>query len=256
MNNKWTKEETIIAFNVYCKIPFKESSKTHPVIVRYAKILGRSPSALNMKVGNLGRLDKDLHARGITGLKHGAKMEEEVWNEFYGDPERLAFESERLLAVFSKKSIEESSGIDVMDLPKGEDRMTLIKQRVNQSFFRQTVLSSYNFTCCISGVSNPNLVEACHISDWADDISNRTNPQNGLCLNPFFHRAYDKFLIGISPDMKVSVSDEVMETTKEESFKSYLMGLKGKRIYEPDKFMPRRELLEMHFQKFRANAGC
>ncbi|MDR1792187.1 MAG: hypothetical protein LBR36_01890 [Bacteroidales bacterium] len=27
MNNNWTKEETIIAFNVYCKIPFKSSSK-------------------------------------------------------------------------------------------------------------------------------------------------------------------------------------------------------------------------------------
>lgn len=27
-NNNWSKEETIIAFNVYCKIPFKSSSKT------------------------------------------------------------------------------------------------------------------------------------------------------------------------------------------------------------------------------------
>lgn len=27
MMNKWTREETIVAFNLYCKIPFKSSSK-------------------------------------------------------------------------------------------------------------------------------------------------------------------------------------------------------------------------------------
>lgn len=30
-------------------------------------MLGRSPSALNMKVGNIGRLDPDLKEQGITG---------------------------------------------------------------------------------------------------------------------------------------------------------------------------------------------
>jgi putative restriction endonuclease len=30
----WTREETIIAFNVYCKIPFKNSSKTNATIIK------------------------------------------------------------------------------------------------------------------------------------------------------------------------------------------------------------------------------
>ena len=41
-SNNWTKEETIVAFNVYCKIPFKKSSKTNPAIIKYANIIGRS----------------------------------------------------------------------------------------------------------------------------------------------------------------------------------------------------------------------
>ncbi|RRD02950.1 hypothetical protein [Prevotella sp. OH937_COT-195] len=93
--NNWTREETIIAFNVYCKIPFRNSSKTHPLIIKYANILGRSPSALCMKIGNIGRLDPDLKKQGITGLIHGANIEKEVWKEFYRNPEHLAFESER-----------------------------------------------------------------------------------------------------------------------------------------------------------------
>lgn len=31
--NKWSREETIVAFNVYCKIPFKNSSKENPIII-------------------------------------------------------------------------------------------------------------------------------------------------------------------------------------------------------------------------------
>ena len=53
MMNKWTREETIIAFNLYCKIPFKSSSKTHPLVVKYARIIGRSPSALNLNSATL-----------------------------------------------------------------------------------------------------------------------------------------------------------------------------------------------------------
>ena len=65
-NNIWTKEETIIAFNVYCKVPFRSSSKTNPMVIKYANIIGRSPSALNMKIGNFGRLDPELKKQGIS----------------------------------------------------------------------------------------------------------------------------------------------------------------------------------------------
>lgn len=85
----------------------KKSSKTHPLVVKYAKIIGRTPSALNMKIGNIGRLDPDLQKQGITGLTNGATMEKTVWNEFYGNPERLAYESEKLL-----QSIEDKVSLD------------------------------------------------------------------------------------------------------------------------------------------------
>ena len=54
------------------------SSKTNPIIIDYANMIGRSPSALNMKIGNIGRLDPELKKKNITGLTHGAKMEELV----------------------------------------------------------------------------------------------------------------------------------------------------------------------------------
>ena len=56
----WSREETIVAFNVYCKVPVNKSSKTNPIIIKYANILGRTHSALNMKIGNFGRLENWL----------------------------------------------------------------------------------------------------------------------------------------------------------------------------------------------------
>ena len=250
MNNNWTREETIIAFNVYCKIPFKNSSKTHPLVVQYARIIGRSPSALNMKIGNIGRLDPSLQRQGITGLTHGSKVEQDVWDEFNANPEQFAYESERLIAQFSAKSIEDSSNINIQDLPQGINRERIIRQRVNQSFFRSAVMSSYHFHCCISGISNPDLVEACHIVDWAEDEANRTNPRNGLCLNPFFHKAYDKLLISITPDFEVVVSDNLLHCLDNQVTLMYLSQLNGTRIHLPDKFLPQPELLEIHHNKY------
>lgn len=250
MINKWTREETVIAFNVYCKIPFKDTRKSHPMIVKYANIIGRTPSALNMKIGNLGRLDPKLQAKGIVGLTHGSKIEQEVWDEFYENPDELAYESECLIAKYTKKNIVEVTNIDMDNLPEGKERLAIVKQRVNQSFFRSAVLCSYNFRCCISGIGNSELLEACHIVDWNEDQINRSNPENGLCLNSLFHKAYDKYLIAITPDYDVAISEEFIEKTEDESFKHYLFGLQNKKLILPDRFYPKPDFLDYHYQKY------
>lgn len=53
MAKNWTREQLIVALNVYCKIPFKNSSARHPMIKEYAQLIGRTPAALNLKIGNL-----------------------------------------------------------------------------------------------------------------------------------------------------------------------------------------------------------
>ena len=193
--NNWTKEETIVAFNVYCKVPFKNSSKSNSIVIKYANIIGRSPSALNMKIGNFGRLDPELKRQGISGLVNGSKLEEVVWDEFNGNWEKLAFESEELIAKFQNKKIEE---INLQVFPEGIERKTIIKTRVNQSFFRSTILSSYNSKCCMTGLSIPELLVASHIKPWSKDKENRINPHNGLCLNSIHDKAFDRgFLINL-----------------------------------------------------------
>lgn len=246
--NNWTREETIIAFNVYCKIPFKSSHKTNPTIIKYAKIIGRSPSALNMKIGNFGRLDPELKRQGITGLKNGSKLDEEVWEEFHGNWEELAFKSELLIAKFQDKNIEDTIELNVSDLPIGMDKMRLVKTRVNQSFFRSTVLSSYNQKCCITGLSIPQLLIASHIIPWKEN-KERLNPRNGLCLNALHDRAFDKGYITVTPDFKVKLSPIFAEYKKDNSISDLLLKYDNLKITLPDRFLPSQEFLDYHYHK-------
>ena len=128
----WTREQVIVALNVYCKIPFKSSSARNPIVKKYAELLGRTPAALNLKIGNLGSFDPVLRDKGIVGLSHTSKVDEEVWNEFFENPEKLAYESEKIIAELRNKTIEESTNIDINNLPKGTERISVTRQRVNQ----------------------------------------------------------------------------------------------------------------------------
>lgn len=246
--NYWTREETIIAFNVYCKIPFKSSSKSNPIIIKYANILGRSPSALNMKVGNFGRLDPELKKRGIVGLANGSKLEKDIWDEFNGNWEKLAFESEQLIAKFSNQPIGGISEIEVENIREGLERETFVRQRVNQSFFRSTVLSSYYSKCCITGLSIPDFLVASHIIPWSKNTEQRLNPRNGLCLNSIHDKAFDRGFITITPKFNVKVSRAFTDFEKEKAVQDFFLRYENQKINLPDKFLPTKEFLDYHYQ--------
>ena len=94
----WSRDEHVLAFNLYCKIPFGTIHMGNPKIIELADLLHRSAGAVSYKLANFARLDPTLQSRGIRGLAHGAKGEEEVWQEFATNGEKLAYESEKLLA--------------------------------------------------------------------------------------------------------------------------------------------------------------
>ena len=146
--------------------------------------------------------------------------------------------------------IEEFTNVESTDIPKGKNRSVIIQQRVNQSFFRKMVLCAYLNRCCVTGISNPSLLDACHIIDWSEDEENRMNPTNGLCMNPLFHRAYDKYLMSITPDYKICISDQMLLDIKDKGTEQYLLNLRGHSIIMPEKFFPDQDFLSLHYEKY------
>lgn len=249
--NNWSYEEHVVAFNLYCKIPFTKINSQYAPIEDLAQILGRTSGAVAMKMANFARLDPVLQARNISGLSQGAKGEEIVWKEFNDNWEELAYKSEQILADFQKDSIERIARIYTDDLPlEGKEREAIIKMRVNQSFFRKAVLSSYNFKCCITGIVMQDLLVAGHIVPWSHNKNLRVNPSNGICLNSLHDRAFDQGLITITPDFKVILSAELVESFNREGKENlFFLPFSGSKINIPQKFQPNKEFLEYHNDK-------
>jgi len=246
-SNKWTREELILAFNLYCKIPFGTFHIRNPKIISLAKILGRTPSAVSWKLANFARLDPSLQDRNIAGASHGSKLDIEVWDEFIGDWNRLAFESEKLLAQKVGRQVEEISEVELFDLPRaGKERDAVVKIRVNQSFFRRAVLAAYNFQCCITGLEIPELLNASHITPWSKDKENQVNPRNGLCLNAIHDRAFDRGLLTITPDFTIKISKSVKKGNVSDAVQDFLLRYDGLEINKPTRFLPDVKFLKYH----------
>jgi len=250
--NNWSREETIVAFNLYCKIPFGKINKSNPEVIRLAKIIGRTPSSVGMKLGNLGRFDPELQKRGVGGLSQGSKMDEIVWNEFHGNWDSLAYESEQLLLRFQKEK-ESVLEIEVADipLPLGADKQQSVKVRVNQRFFREAVLSAYDNKCCITGLDQPRLLIASHIKPWkdSDPATERTNPRNGLCLSALYDRAFDAGLMTITPDFKILLSKVIRDALPQQVVQETFLRYDGTKIDTPQRFLPLTESLDWHYTK-------
>ena len=63
-----------------------------------AALIGRTPDAVVRKVGNLASFDPKMKSRGVGGLVHTGKLDEVIWNRYYGNWEKLAYDAEVLLA--------------------------------------------------------------------------------------------------------------------------------------------------------------
>ncbi len=249
----WTRDELILAINLYCKMEFGKMSAGNPKIKELAALIGRSPSSVVFKLGNFGSLDPTLKARGVGGLPNIGKLDKEIWNEFNNDWSSRLIESEKLLAKYKNTTIEKLNELDLFDFNKeGLTKERLVKTRVNQNIFRTIIMANYNYKCCITGIANPELLIASHIMPWSDDEKNRLNPMNGIALNALHDKAFDAHLITISADdYTIQVSNIFKKKENSLSIKQNFLAFEGKQIYLPDKFLPNKEFLKKHNQMLK-----
>lgn len=248
----WTKEELILAINLYSKLPFGKLDKNTPEVNELASLLGRSNNAVALKLVNFASIDPKLQARGIRGMKNAGELTEQVFREFYNNWDEYFLESEKILAEKKQTTIESLYEIETTDLPmQGKEREAMVKIRVNQKLFRTLLDVNYNYKCCITGIDNPELLIASHIIPWSKDEKNRLNPANGLLLNTLHDRAFERGLITITPDYKLKVSSILLKN-KIESITRNFSEFNNRLISLPKKFKPDSDFLKRHNERFRS----
>lgn len=252
----WTREELLLALNLYFQIPFGRQHKGASEVIALSKVIGRTPSAVAMKLGNFTSVDPAEQARGVEGLPGASRADRSIWNEFNRNWEELAAESERIWLVRGNGMVR---GLEVAE-PTGPDysgatearRSTTV--RLAQGFFRKAVRSAYGDACCVTGIAIPGLLIASHIVPWSEDEANRARPSNGLLLSSLHDAAFDKHLITFDEQLKLVIGKGLRDHFANSVVKEAFAKFEGLPLRLPDRHAPNPLLMERHRIRFAVAA--
>jgi putative restriction endonuclease len=129
---------------------------------------------------------------------------------------------------------------------------SVARRRLHQVMFRGRVLTAYERMCSMCRLEEPALLDASHIVD--DAVGGEPVVQNGLALCSIHHRAFDRDLIGVSPDDVIHVRARLLKKVDGPMLRHGLQELNGRQIHLPRRRSerPQRELLEQRYERFRA----
>jgi putative restriction endonuclease len=142
-----------------------------------------------------------------------------------------------------------------LSLPAAPERrygLRLVRQRLHQATFREAVLAAYNHRCAMSGLPEPKLLDAAHIiADQDEDLGQPIVP-NGLPLSKIHHAAFDANLIGIDPDLRIHISDDLLSIIDGPMFEHGLKAMAGRTIRLPRRLIdyPDKNRLAERFARF------
>ncbi len=247
-SRNWTREELVLALNLYLKLPFGKLHSRTQEVVHLASIIDRTPGSVAMRLVNFSSVDPYHQKRGIGGLPGGRKQVEPIWEEFNQNKDDLLYESEMILAEREGNSIYNKYADVLIGTENlvGESKIKEVKVRVNQNVFRKIVLANYSGKCAISGIDIPELLVASHIIPWSKNEKERLNPENGICLSPLYDKAFDIGLIGLNCKYEILVSNQLKKSKQKDFYNRYFGHLETSKILIPKKYMPKKEFLEYH----------
>ncbi len=236
ISNSWSRDELLAAFNLYCKIPLNQINVSNTTLISFAQSLDRNIREITSRFLNFSKFDIVKETIENTSIKNESLL---IREEFENDWNKSVLESESQLIKFENME-------RTQNFPVGKERNSNVKTRVNQNFFRLSVLSSYNNSCCISGLKIIELLNASHIVPWVIDEKNRLNPHNGLCLNALHDRAFDRGYITITPDFKIKISKTISLYADSKTVEKFFLQFQDSKINLPQRFLPEKAFLEFH----------
>jgi len=129
----------------------------------------------------------------------------------------------------------------------------IVKRRVHQPVFRARVIIAYDRTCAVCRLAHAELLDAAHII--ADsDAAGAAHVTNGLALCKIHHAAYDRNLIGISPDYIVEVDKDLLLEVDGPMLKYGIQAMHGTKLTLPVRRAdwPSRDSLDARYASFRS----
>lgn len=122
-NPKWTKDELILALDLYFKAARKQLIPEHEMVVELSSLLKRLPiyeshvrdtdfrnlHSVSMKLGNFLSIDPEHEGKGLS---RGSKLDRVIWNEFVDSLSRLHQTADAIRTNAEKGMIESRDYLD------------------------------------------------------------------------------------------------------------------------------------------------
>jgi len=251
---RWTRDQLLIAVNLYHKLPFGQMHSRQPAIVALALKMERGSNSLAMKLCNFASLDPALKMRGIKGLSGASALDRSVWTEFHENLSETAPASEAafraLFGADETKHVEVTAkeGVRILKAPTGptETRAT-VKVRRGQEYFRQAVLNNFDGRCGVTGLAVRELLIASHILPWGRHEAERLNVGNGLCLSRLHDAAFDLGLITFDVDLRLRLSKRLRAALPQRAVAENFSAYEGETLHLPkDAVLPDEKFLVVH----------
>lgn len=126
-----------------------------------------------------------------------------------------------------------------------------VKRRLHQKSFRERVLYAYRTQCSLCRLKHRELLDAAHIIPDSDAESKPT-VDNGISLCKIHHACFDNYFIGISPEYKLNVREDILMEINGPMLQHGLKDLHNISIQLPsiEKYKPNKDYLDFRYQKF------
>jgi len=146
MKPNWTRDELILALDLYFRDPEAVGISKHPEVIRLSEVLNnlpihaglgldddfRNPNGVAMKLSNFLRLDPGYKGKG---LDRGSKLEDEVWASFHDNRGGLRDAATAILENMTSEDASQPSfpEHDDEEAPEGKVLTRIHKRRERSS---------------------------------------------------------------------------------------------------------------------------
>ena len=165
------------------------------------------------------------------------------------NPKNLTFTIEAQV-----NQIDISVPLDTVEEPNELERKYATRQmiqRLHQGTFRERVLEAYREYCAICNLKHRELLDAAHIIP--DNLGGKPVVPNGLSLCKIHHAAFDQNIIGVTPDYKIHVREDILHEIDGPMLKHGIQEMHGNKLILPRSFTsrPNRDWLEERYEIFK-----
>jgi len=127
-----------------------------------------------------------------------------------------------------------------------------VKTRLHQKGFRERVIAAYQSQCAFCKLKHTELLDAAHIIPDEEENSKPT-VNNGLALCKIHHAAFDRYIIGVTPDYEIKVREDILREIDGPMLQHGLQELHNHKLILPrsKNLRPNRDYLDWRYERFR-----